>query len=290
MTHLTHEQMIEFIEAPEDPQVMAIRDHVVSCSQCRNKMADIETTLTQLRERHASLSSYQTSGIDPIQLADYFAGTLSTQVHAQIKAALAHNPQLTKEALHFLTHDAAMNRSVADKVQPETAPPETAPNMAQRLLTWLNSWQLPVWQPVSASVALVFVLGLLINFGSTDVMQFQTDSGLYWQTPQPGMGFFQLATAERSDYDGVSISQNEQTLMFDWPAVDGVSDYRFELQTLSGGRIESLGEQVVQATQTEVAIDQFIRGKHYEWVLSGLADDGKAFQARGGFVLMTSGN
>jgi hypothetical protein len=288
MTHLTPEQMIEFIETPEAAHLSDFRDHLVHCAQCRTELASLEITVSEFKEKHAGLSIDQTAlhrSIDPLTLENYFSGSLSTQEHDKIKAELSTNPQLKKEALHYLTHTSAMNRSVE-----QASPERTKTSWLEGLFSWLNGWQLPVWQPVTASVSFVLVLGVLFSTGQTELMQFQNDKGIYWQTPQPGMGFFQLATAEKSDYPGVDVSQSAETLAFSWPEVEGVSDYRFEVQTLNEGRVQSLGETVVQTNQANIPIERFTRGKHYEWVLSGLASDGREFQARGGFVLMTSGN
>lgn len=288
MTHLTTEQLLEIAEDPNrltDDQ----RTHLLSCAECRTKLSNLQRTMDQFNHEAGQLKGIA-SGVSETTLSDYFDGSLDETQASAIKAEIQSHGALTKEALHFLTHSAAMDRSLNNTaVVQEAEQPEVS--LKERVTDWLQSWRAPVWQTASASFAVALVVGVLfLNSPSSDaptnVVQFQNDSGLYWQLPQPGMGFFQLSTAEQEPFDGVLVEMIGDQVQFQWPEIQGVSEYQLQVQTLQQGNVMTVLNTTIDQTEVLESLTRFETGRQYDWTLTGLAEDGRQFRAQGGFVMM----
>ncbi|MBU2864281.1 hypothetical protein KO489_10530 [Reinekea forsetii] len=301
MNHFNAEELLGFLDDPKNPSQQVLRTHLVDCAQCRNKLAQLKAMPTQLLESQMHLASCQgLTDEDALLIAAYVEKRLDTAEHQKIEQRIKHDAQWQKAALHYAMHSTQVN--ALESIQHTAAVTSSKKSQHKNKKSWfekirnsLDSWQAPIWQPIAATFIVTFAVGLFVindaqnkTTDATDapqLVQFQSDEGLFWQQPTPGLGFFHSANAERAPYAGVYIQLDALQLNAQWPAIEGVEIYQFRITHFTQGAIHTIADQQIADTELTLPASLFSSGKAYEWVLSGLANDGRQFQTSGGFVV-----
>ena len=298
MNHFNAEELLGFLDNPNNPSQQVLRTHLVDCAQCRSTLAQLKAMPTQILESQMNLASSQgLTDDDALLIAAYVEKRLDTAEHQKIEQLIKHDAQWQKAALHYAMHSNQVNtlesvQHTTTVISSKKSQHKNKHSWFEKILNILDSWQAPVWQPVAATFIVTFAIGLFVMndaqnkaIDAPQLVQFQSDEGLFWQQPTPGLGFFHSANAERAPYAGVYIQLDALQLNAQWPAIEGVETYQFRITHSTQGAIDTIADQQIADTELTLPASLFSSGKAYEWVLSGLANDGRQFQTSGGFVV-----
>ena len=289
--HLETEQLIAYSEQPESVKHRDVGLHLASCGQCRKDL----DALSNLRRHAGWISTNLTESSDEIEgeMSDLLNNRLSGQAAAELRERIKQNPAMLREALHYARHHVAMQRNVqAPKVSMKGL---SVWGSFKKLIVRSLQFETPVWKLVPVAVVLVAVVtvfGGLQNPGQTlqvaKLVRFddQPTIQIFAQETQPGIGFFSNTKHTSIPFEGVSVQmQNDQEIVFSWPAIDNAQNYRLKLQVFRNGETVILGRYSGEKTGAIIQLPEPPGQHRYEWVLTGDTINKQSFQTTGGFVV-----
>ena len=285
--HPEIEQLIAYSEQPESLERRPVGLHLASCAQCRKNME----VLSSLRQ-HAGWIATDTSQSSD-QIVDLLHNRLSEQAAAELRAGIKQNPAMLREALHYVRHHLAMQRSVrAPKV---SMTKHSLWDDVKRTIIESLRFETPVWKLIPVAVVLVVVVTVFGYLESPDqkmqvakLVRFDDQPGIQFvaQESQPGIGFFANTRQTSEPFDGVSVQmKNDREISFSWPEINGALNYRLKLQVFHNGETVLLGRISGNKPEGVIKLAEPPGQYRYEWVLTGDTINKQSFQTTGGFVV-----
>jgi len=295
--HPTLETLSGYILSPQDQEFSALRRHLVSCQQCRQRTDQLSALTRQLQQEvprySTDVSETEEASLTPLP------GEILTEKQCN---TLKQSPAALKAALHSLTHGAAMQRELqkasttrttADTAigQKSEAKSEGFTHWWQQLFNWLN----PAWISVPVTAVLVFALTLTLtpqlrqNAGSPVITAYQDDPAVTFQatgSQRPGIGFFSNSPNSRKPFSPVNVAMDTQNnLMLHWPTIVKAVDYTVQIASIEGISSTRLFQQTTTRTQVQFTNFKPQPGHRYTWTITGTTSNGQQFRAQGGFVV-----
>ncbi len=287
LEHPDDRSIREYLKAPDSGAFDGLRLHLAGCGQCRRR-----TELTAMLIEQAHWLESEPCETDP-RLADLVADRMEPGQAAQLRAEIKEDPARLRAALHFASHALAMRELGETRRQPE---PGTN-GLVSLVVSWLN-FEAPVWK-LAPIVAVVMTVAILLfdsypapgSGGEIRIVAFEDEQLLQFvsQETQPGIGFFSRRNTQTTPYAGVGVEWlDDKRLRLSWPEIVGATGYNLKLQVFRDGETRVLAKRTLAATSVELPLDEPLAQHRYEWILSGNTDDGRSFQADGGFVVTTN--
>jgi hypothetical protein len=276
--HLNDEQLAEIKHAP-DTVADNLLDHIVSCHQCRYRLAQID--------QFFSLPSMVANE----QMAETFLPIKMDNGLYQWPAEKAQQSLLLRQ----LATDMEIGMEIGMEAEAAQTPPlELRNKSADKAevsvlfkIKGLFAQPLPAWSALAATIAFVAVF-LAIQPAQTPDEQwaiYQDPRGIQVQPAQTGIGFFGQAGArfESTGQVSVKIADNQEVLL-DWPAYTGVSEYNVSIfKTIDGQRTLQLSRQA-KTNHILLPAKEFALPGHYEWEISAVNPANETMTLMGGFV------
>lgn len=297
--HPNTESIVAFIEAPDNSEHGALKQHLAQCPACRQTAGKLSMLFNNLQEfvpESINAEAATLSEQDALDVAQYVSGELDQQRAQQIADKLQQDDSLMKAALHYSLHGQAMEKEVSIDTSATTTGASQANNgfaLGEKLINiWqeFRNWRPAVW--ISAPVTAMLVIVLMTNFSiqkTNMVAVYQDDPVVHFQkTTQaiPGIGFFNAARDSSRKYGKVLASSDKQGLItMQWPAVENASNYTVSIYRLEGLEKVVLDTQLVAGTSTTFTEFTPEKRHHYFWEIKGKTTDGQLFYTDGGFVV-----
>lgn len=288
--HASIDSLIAYLDAPASAQALELGAHLAGCRECRNQAG----LLSAVRARATAQVRVGLSETEQLCIAEYVDGQLPPAAAQEIAARLATDPQQLKAALHYATHSAAMQRSLAPIE--EAAKPQQMPGASTgfwQTLSDLFDWRPSVWISAPLGAALTLVIALVIlpadqHSSGLTLATYQDHAVVNFrpETAPPGIGFFSAAKQFERPFARMEIALTpQQGLQLRWAPVAGANSYRLELFVIEQEQRTALGQVSTQTALARIVPFSAKPGNRYEWELSGKTNDGYVFSTKGGFVI-----
>ena len=295
--HPTLETLSGYILSPQHQDYREVRQHLVSCEQCRLRSDRLGALTRQLQRQVPLIKTGNT------EQAEHDLPELDGQpLTAAQLSTVKQSPAALKAALHRLTHSAAMQRDLqaaraershSTSVGTTKVERKQQKGLAQRLQQWFSGAN-PAWLGVPVTAVLVFALTVTLmpsfnQSGNVLVTAYQDNPVVSFQpagAQRPGIGFFSNVPSSNQPFTPVQISvQDNDTLLLQWPAIANAVDYTVQVAMIEGETHVQLLQQITDKPQIRFTAFTPRKGKRYTWTISGRTRDGQRFRAEGGFVI-----
>ena len=300
--HPTLNMLVGYTDSPRSGENETVRKHLVGCAPCRLRVAKLTALSRGIKQEIPLLAGDNDESLAR-RAALFVDREAGDAPDPQGEQSPHSNPELLRAALHYATHSAAMRREIAT-TQAGTAPVGTAGSVraVERAeldiwlsrLKWLFSWRntMPVPLPLAyvALLTLALMWPLVMQHGAPalTLAVYQDKPLLIFkseQAPGASIGFFGQASQQTVAYGPVSIVQDKHgSLLVSWSAVAGAKQYDFSLYKLDNSQRALVKAATSDTTQAVLRGAELAANQRYEWRLSGVTSDGRAFSTSGGVV------
>ncbi len=296
--------IMAFIDAP-DAENEALELHLASCAACRHKTAELSQLQSNLnsagfiREHvtQALKNKHQASAVfDEQQLEYYLNHDADSHQREDFNKQLQNDPQSLKAALHFASHQSAMNRELTAGDSKNNNQTTKAPSKKTTLSSMIKKYltlPTPVWLmiPASGFASVLVFIALTTQLTTTEnnmtIASYQDNAVLEYRnkTAQPGIGFFSNAGKKIVNFENVIISMSDNsTLKLSWPKINAASSYTVRLNKITATGSMPLAQKTVNTNTINFDNIKLDKQRRYQWILSGATSDNERFYATGGFV------
>ena len=303
-THPDAEQLTGYMESPESSEHTTIRKHLMACEQCRvriDKLLQLELDVKHFVPRFSPPTDLNNS--DEQNIERFIDNQLDADDARTTIRQISSNPESLKSALHYAVHSAAMSRNIdtinsgirSKKMQTDTRQGSTGSIFSQ-FFKYLQ-WPTPAWAIAPATLAITAILSFPLI--STQVAQqntgpqiakFQDNAVISYSSadiPAGSIGFFHDAKSRTEPFSGINIVLNQKKgLDLSWPAIDKVNSYQLTLYSFENGQKQQIVSKETVEPNTHINNIDWETGKHYQWKISGLTQDGLKYSTYGDFVLI----
>jgi len=306
-------RLVSYLESVHSAEFRDIRHHLATCSICREKVMDIQSTINSLKGFVPSASGYP-GGEHPgeLAIAGYVDRKLPPDRLSEISQHLDQCGYCTKATLHYAICSVEMGRKnppMDSEVQRflRQSEPEKRSRRNWRFRS-LFLWRMPAWigVPATALATMLFIF-LLSHLNDRevvkvitnqeapekrgyDIVSYQDKAEVVFTAPKrdiPGIGFFGAARKRSEPFNGLQIrAQDDRHLFLKWSEIKTARLYEVKVYSV-GDQGRTLIGQAATSGNTEIVlnISGIMPGRRYEWELMGQTTDGGGFFTRGGFVV-----
>ncbi len=305
-THPNSEDIAAFLEEPDSLEYNELELHLASCSGCRSQLNRLSQLQKDIQSSNfiqqqlmqgltAKKSSDLESALSDEKIENYVDQNLAENEYQHIDNLIKNDPQALKAALHYASHQSAMQRELVEPISKITK--HTNYFDLVSLFKKYFTMQFPAWLmvPVTGIASVVLVLALntqmtpqLANQDpTTKIATYQDNAVIQYsgKNSLPGIGFFSNAFTKVKPFTNVKIEMvDKSTLKFDWPKIENAVSYSMTLQKIDKGQNVIVAE--LTGTNNTVKFNNFKLEKHlrYQWVLTGKTTTNETFYSSGGFV------
>jgi len=277
--HPTMLELIDYIMEPEDPQCLSLRWHVGQCSQCRQRVEKIESTMSAVQEIPT-----QALDVDAVIPPHLTINIIEQYIQLPINDSRRQTWQH-----HIDECDWCLERVLATRATYNSDPESAIKPIAG---VWQAGFDLLQRVPKTAAAS-IFLLAVLIG---VLVGRYPTSSqwtvASYRDQPQlkllnndsGGIGFFNEVDVTWEPFSPVKIEVANEMLQFRWPEIKEAMGYTLTIGLITQNEETTLATKTVNTTTARLQL-QRIEGARYTWKLIGNTATGQRFQAKGGFVL-----
>ncbi|WP_455366334.1 hypothetical protein [Kaarinaea lacus] len=316
--HPSADELYSYMDAPEAPDHTGLRYHLMSCAYCRSqidKLSQLEINVKNFLPRIATAQQATEDSEHSIEhfVDQQFDGVNNLDMEAKIKS----DPARLKAALHYAVHSTAMNKQTQNAVQAPDRANKPASSILQSTginnffnrVKLITQWPMPAWTlaPASFAIAALISFVLVANTNArqhaAQIAAYQDDATItFTKTDMPAgsIGFFHDAQSSRQAFSGISIkatqhgknnaTRNASDLEIQWPAVKNAKSYELEIYFYQNSEKQLLAQQTTRQPSILVKDVILTNGQHYQWMLSGVTDDGQKFHTTGDFVYLKNKN
>jgi hypothetical protein len=301
-SHPDTENIIAFIDNPDSQEYKDLELHLASCSDCRQQAtrlstlqkdiqsADFMQHLVKQEVKQKKSNELETAVVDG-KIESYINGSLNKNEQQDIDTLIKNDPKALKAALHYASHQSAMQREL-----PEAEIIITKKTTKIDLLGLLKKYftlPTPAWVMVPATglatVMIVFLINIQISEqdNAMKIASYQDNAVIQFsgENTQPGIGFFSNAFKKIKIFNNVDIELvNNSTLKFKWPAVENAISYSVRLQKIDKGQNVIIGEKTSATNRIEFNNIKLDSHRRYKWTLTGKTTKNETFYTTGGFV------
>lgn len=279
----------DYLQQPQAAEFGALRLHLAGCADCRTQI----DALTSLHNHYSSLQSETIDSAQQQQVEDFIDGPADDNAALQ---NIKNNSAVLKAALHYASHATAMNEEIKPVVQQQKI---SIVDNLKPLLDHLFEYRSPMWLTASVSAVLVMALSVFVfpEINSADknmqIVQYQDNPQIQFRPEHalPGIGFFSKTEEQSHPYGSLRVVYTRpDVIRISWPPVDRAKLYKLRLQMIAQGKKSTLVEISTELNQAEIKLNAADMDHRYEWTLSGITRDEKAFMTSGGFVINSADN
>jgi len=302
-----HPEMVNLIGFIDDPDASEFRDielHLASCADCRQKLSDLSQLQINLKSndfvrQHAALTSKETKSVNVTtalnngDIENYVDQKLSSERLQDIAKLLNDEPHSLKAALHYASHQSAMNREIS-----ESNSKVSDSSNKFKFLSIIKKYftqATPAWVMVPATgfatVLMLMVINLQFqieqNQDSNKIASYQDNAVIQFsaRNTQPGIGFFSNARKNTKPFDNVTVSiSGDGTLEIYWPPVENSLSYSILIKKIENEKTTAIAQQLLSVNRVKFKNIQLEKNRRYQWILTGKTVDNNSFYATGGFI------
>jgi len=312
VTHPSAEQLSLYMESPESNEHRDIRQHLMHCEDCRNRVDHLTQLELDIKHYAPRFTSQLELRDDNDFLIERFVdGQLAQSQRAKTEQRIHSDPGALKTALHYAVHAAAMRENIdtmsatmsvnVESMTGESGRLGTTTGLLQRILASLQ-WSTPAWTIAPASLVLAAIISytFFTTIGNSvfqdqpRIVAFQDQAVLKFQQttmPSGSIGFFHDAQTHSEPFSGMHIQlDRKNSLNFSWPAVSNAADYTLALYDNQHGDLALVAQQTANQTNVQLQNLTLTRHGHYTWKLSGRTHQGVRFQSQGDFIYLGNSN
>ncbi|MFV1984141.1 MAG: hypothetical protein ACC657_11425 [Thiohalomonadales bacterium] len=301
-THPETVDIIAFLENPESSEFTDLELHLATCSDCRkqiNTLTELQSNiqspefLQQLMQQEKNISPELKATFSEQKIEQYVDQNLSEKEFLNIDNLVKENPQALKTALHYASHQSAMQRELTESSSNNKAITSTRHFSIYHLLKKYLTFSTPAWLmvPVTAFASVVVIFIMSSQFIKQDntmiIASYQDNAIIQFRSGkiQPGIGFFRNTSKKIKPFSNMKIELlNNSNLVFTWPKVENATSYLMRLQTIKQDRIIILDEVTSLNNRTEFKNLKLENNQRYQWILTGKTTANEIFSTSGGFV------
>lgn len=250
-THIDDQTLAGFVQGCLDSvEEMSVKRHLRACTPCLERMAQIQDSMAELEKMQFEAT--------PTELMDQAKHLQPTPANLMAAAKRLEVPE---------------SSSVFAVLK----------QIPQRIKNWFDislDWRLGA----AVGLAAATVLFIIFKVTSPAVKNISLGDRLVI-TDMGALGF--ATQQEVIDYPGMSValSEDENSLVFTWPAVRDAVFYEIHLVPAGGTEKRLTPFAGVRGTRFLLAKREVEADTQYTWKLSGKLKDGRAFLAQAQFVL-----
>lgn len=306
-THPDVEQLAGYMESPESGQHNTIRKHLMACDQCRtrvDKLIQLEFDIRHYVPRFQQQSTANNKNDNADQVIErYIDDQLDNRQSQSVKQQIQSSPDSLKAALHYAVHSSAMQKDFSDNDSDlglhstqDTKKQAVAGSIFGHLFKFFQL-PMPVWSMAPATLLLASIVSLPLIYSQTAnndngplIAKFQDNAVISYSSadiPAGSIGFFHDAKSRIEPFKGINITITpDKGLDLNWPPVNKGKTYTLKVYQIENNE----KQEIVARTTTEpmVSLDgiKLEKGKHYQWQINGLTNDGLKFSTQGDFLLL----
>jgi len=300
--HPSTENIIAFLESPNSSEYHDLELHLATCCDCRqqaNQLSQLQKDIQSsdfiqqklMQDISMVKSTELEAALSDSKIENYVDQSLDKNERDSIALLLKEDPLALKAALHYASHQSAMQRELSEQDSEVTKPINNFDLIS--LLKKYISWRTPAWVMVPAtgfaSVLLVFAIStqVVTTESVSPLASYQDNAVIQYsgKNTQPGIGFFSNAFTKVKPFNNISIELvNESTLILSWPKVSDAVSYYLQLQKIDKGQNIIIGESTGTENTVEFKNIQLQKRLRYQWILTGKTTADETFYASGGFV------
>ncbi|VAW92053.1 hypothetical protein MNBD_GAMMA22-2323 [hydrothermal vent metagenome] len=305
-----HPELVTIMGFIDDPDTMEFENlglHLATCNACRNKAAELTELQSNLKSSdfiHQHIRYELTENkqkipqIDEQQLEQYLNGNTDSSQRREITEQLQNDVPSLKAALHFVSHQSAMQRKLTvneSKIYTETQNTKSRHKSLKfsAIIKKYFTLSLPAWLliPASGFASVLLLMVVNVQFQTVDqhinIASYQDNAVLEYRkkAAQPGIGFFSNARKKTVNFKNITITMGDNnTLMLNWPTIKQVSSYTIRLNKVTAAGSVLLKEKTVKNNSVNFRNIKLDKQRRYQWILTGETSTNEIFYATGGFV------
>jgi len=308
-THPDVEQLARYMESPESGQHNTIRKHLMACDHCRtrvDKLIQLEFDIKHYvpRFRRQSAVSENTYGAEQ-NIERYIDNQLEKEKSTSVRQQINSNPESLKAALHYAVHSVAMNKNMSNgdsdiNLQKKQAATTNTSNVSifSNLSKFLQ-WPMPAWSMAPVTLLLAAVISLPLVNSQTEnqnngplIAKYQDSPVISYASadiPKGSIGFFHDAKSRTEPFNSVEITVNSAgDLSLRWQPVEKAKSYVLNIYRFKNSEKLQLASKTTAEPITTLNDIHWENGKHYQWQISGLTNDGLKFSTHGDFIFVNN--
>ena len=301
-THPDIEQLTGYMESPESRQYNTIRSHLMACDQCRgrvDKLTQLEFDIKHYVPRFSQRSKLLEGDVEQ-DIERFVDKQLDAKKSEAVKQRVDSDAESLKAALHYATHSSAMRKNIDDvsfnSSKREKRSVSSPGSIFSRLLIYLQR-PAPVWTMAPATLLLAAIISLPLLYSDTTtrdtgavIAKFQDNAVVSFSSadiPAGSIGFFHDAKSHSKPFGGIDITMNaNKGLDLSWQAINKAKSYSLTVYSFESDQKQEIATTTTELPMISINNINWETGKHYQWEISGITDDGLKFSTQGDFVFI----
>lgn len=303
-THPDVEQLTGYMEAPESSQYNKIRSHLMACDQCRgrvDKLAQLEFDIKHYVPRFSNQSALAREDNSEDQDIELFIDRqLDVKKSEAVRQRINTDPESLKAALHYAAHSSAMRKNIdsasSGSSRREKHSITSSSSFFGSLLGYFQR-PAPVWTMAPVTLVLVAIVSLPLFYsdtGSRDtgpvIAKFQDNAVISFSSadiPAGSIGFFHDAKSHSKPFDGIEITMNPgKGLDLSWQPIDKAKSYSLSVYSFESAQKQEIVTVTTELPMISINNINWETGKHYQWQINGLTEDGLKYSTSGDFIVI----